>query len=472
MNSCISRFLDPSRKQPPWLLHLRSSRGFIIATVSMSLFTDLFLYSMIVPIMPTVLVNRAGVPYKDRELWSSVMLISEAAAAVVSSPIFGYVIDVSGTRKFPYLLGLILLAASMAVLTAARSLAPYIIGRILQGGAASMVAVAGFAIVTDAAELGNLGQTLVLGGLVYHSGGYYAVFGMAFAIVGVDLLLRLGMIEKRLADRWTNSAEDSTGSESEEQAQNGMSALTSSKRVQSQQPDKDHGKFAILKLLKQPRILIAMWGILVQALVIGAFDSTLPVFVETTFGWDAFGAGLIFLPCVLPALLEPLFGYLSDRFGVRIIAFTSFALLVPCLVCLRFVEYNSLQQKVLLCALLALVGLFVDLNKPALIVQMQQVLDDMERKTPGIFGEKGAVAQCMSLEMTTYFAGVLFGPMWGGFVMYRSGWNTMTWTLGLLVGVTALPMLWLGGRPPAHNNDSMEDREQEPVGPDLAISEK
>lgn len=51
-----------------------------------------------------------------------------------------------------------------------------------------MVAVAGFAIVTDAAELENLGQTLgylgaastlgfmlgpVLGGLVCHAGGYY-----------------------------------------------------------------------------------------------------------------------------------------------------------------------------------------------------------------------------------------------------------------------------------------------------------
>lgn len=198
---------------------------------------------------------------------------------------------------------------------------------------------------------------------------------------------------------------------------------------------------------------------------------------------------------MLPALLEPLFGklhvlcyrpryrrvhcltyfsylgYLSDRFGVRIIAFTSFVLLAPCLICLRFVEYNSLQQKVLLCALLALVGLFVDLNKPAMIVGMQQVLDDMERKTPEIFGEKGAVAQCMNLEMATYFAGLLFGPMWGGFVMYRFGWNTMTWTLGLLVGVTALPMLWLGGRPPARD-DSVEDREREPVGPDLAISEK
>lgn len=115
------------------------------------------------------------------------MLISEAAAAVVSSPIFGYVLDVSGTRKFPFLTGLILLAASMAVLTAARSVAVYIIGRILQG-ASSMVAVAGFAIVTDAAELENLGQTLgylgaastlgfmlgpVLGGLVCHAGGYY-----------------------------------------------------------------------------------------------------------------------------------------------------------------------------------------------------------------------------------------------------------------------------------------------------------
>lgn len=91
------------------------------------------------------------------------------------------------------------------------------------------------------------------------------------------------MVEKRVADRWTNAAEDSsTGSKSEEQAQNRMSALKSSDKVQSQ-PDQDHGKFAILKLLKQPRILIAMWGILVQALVIASFDAVRGLFLMIYF---------------------------------------------------------------------------------------------------------------------------------------------------------------------------------------------
>ena len=39
----------------------------------------------------------------------------------------------------------------------------------------------------------------LLGGVIYARGGYYAVFGLVFAMLGVDAMLRLIMVEKSVA---------------------------------------------------------------------------------------------------------------------------------------------------------------------------------------------------------------------------------------------------------------------------------
>lgn len=211
------------------------------------------------------------------------MLVSEAVSALACSPVFGYVMDRSGTRQGPYLFGLGLLFASMAVLTLARSIIWYIIARVLQGAATAMVAVAGLAIVTDTVDRNYLGHMIgyigtsmnlgfmtgpMLGGLVYHVGGFYSVFGMAFAIVGLDFLLRLAVIEKRIAQTWLTPASSETASEEGwvGYAPYGVVGRNLNKGVSSQ-------TFAFWKLLRQPRILISLWAVIAGALVISAFDT-------------------------------------------------------------------------------------------------------------------------------------------------------------------------------------------------------
>jgi hypothetical protein len=51
-----------SLSKPPFLLELRSSNVFILSTVSVAIFTDIFLYSVIVPVIPFALTERADVP--------------------------------------------------------------------------------------------------------------------------------------------------------------------------------------------------------------------------------------------------------------------------------------------------------------------------------------------------------------------------------------------------------------------------
>ena len=50
--------------------------------------------------------------------------------------------------------------------------------------------------------------------------------------------------------------------------------------------------------------------------------------------------------------------------------------------------------------------------------------------------------------------GCLIGPLWGGFINKSAGWGTMTWSLGLLCGVSAIPTaIWCGGPLWSQKND-------------------
>ncbi|KAG0155851.1 hypothetical protein PDIDSM_3024 [Penicillium digitatum] len=439
-----------------------SSQSFIVTTISLSMFTDLFLYAMIAPIMPQALVSRAGVAFEDRGYWNSVLLIAEAVSALTCCPVFGYMLDVSGTRQGPYLSGLGLLFASMVILTASRSVTWYIIARVVQGAATAMVSVAGLSIVTEAVDRASLGQMIgylgtamtlgfmsgpLLGGLIYKVGGFYAVFGMAFGIVALDFFLRLAVVEKRIAERWLclTDGEQPTQENGYIPEQPPYGALETRTSCGQTVTEISTSPLALGKLLKQPRILLSLWAVIIGALVVSAFDATLPVFVENHFHWNVLGAGLIFLPGAAAAIFQPCFGFLSDRFGTKVITFASFAILAPSLICLRFVEENSPSHIGLLCVILGIVGMCIDLSEPALIVEMQRVLDDMESADPGVFGGRGAVAQAFSLENMAHFGGLALGPMVGGFGEFRSGWNNITLGLGVLSAVTAVPMLWLSG---------------------------
>lgn len=48
--------------KPPIFLTFRSSSTFILSTICIAVFTDIFLYSVIVPVIPFALTIRAGVP--------------------------------------------------------------------------------------------------------------------------------------------------------------------------------------------------------------------------------------------------------------------------------------------------------------------------------------------------------------------------------------------------------------------------
>jgi MFS family permease len=387
--------------------------------------------------------------------------------------VFGWFADRSSSRRAPLLLGLLALGGSTAMLTAGRSLALLLLGRIMQGLSAAVVWTVGLALLSDTIEKENIGQAMgyiaaatsigslfgpLLGGIVYEAAGYYAVFSMGFATIGLDIFLRLLMVEKSVANQWLSSEAEAAGADTPEsencsdpnsdaiQPANSEAVPIEEKSIPANEGSAKSRKWIknlppVVTLLSIPRLLVALLGCAVISNSLGAFDSVLPLYVREIFGWNSTGAGLIFICLVVPALFGPVIGTISDRYGTRTLTSVGLFASVPVWVLLRFVTYNSIGQKVLLCALLAMLGLFMTMVMAPLMAEME------EKKKPGSLGKRGAAAQGYGLFNLAYAIGSLVGPIWAGFISETAGWGTMAWSLGLLSGVAAFPVLWwTGGR--------------------------
>lgn len=175
--------------------------------------------------------------------------------------------------------------------------------------------------------------------------------------------------------------------------------------------------------------------------------------------WNSTGAGVIFLAITIPSFASPYVGYLADNYGPRWLAVTGFIFAIPFWVLLRLVTHNTLGQKVLLCALLAFIGLGLCLVMPPLMAEITYVVEAKEKEKPGCFGPTGAYAQAYGLFIAAFAAGSLIGPVWAGYVSFFLDWRTMCWSLALFSFFGAVPcLLWTGGNLGAKNAKTGEER--------------
>lgn len=359
------------------------------------------------------------------------------------------------------LIGLVLLAGSTVFLCLAKNITMLLVGRALQGASSALTWTVGLALVVDTVDKSHVGQAMgwigmslslgiltapLLGGLVYGKAGYFSVFAMCFGLLAVDIALRLIIIEVKDAKRWLehvvpSAAEDALAGpvRSDKDAEQGQP--TAGEPPKEIPPAATNPFKTLLGLLRRPRLSAALWGTLVEAIIHSALDSTLPLFVADTFDWDSIGAGLIFLPIVLPTFFSPLVGAFCDRYGPKWVATFGFLFGVPFLVCLRFVSEDSMAHKVMLCGLLVGIGISVSCVIGPLMAEITySIQGDENDETVAPY------AQAYGLYNMAFSGGTLVGPLLGGMVRDRSGWGAVGWSLAIVMGVTSITqMIWTGG---------------------------
>lgn len=383
------------------------------------------------------------------------------------------------SRRWLFIAGLAALAVATALLCIGSHLALWILGRLLQGGAAAVVWTAGVALLVDRYQEDALGNALgyfamstvagtvagpLLGGVLYEHAGYYAPFGLAFGLIALDLVLRLMIVEKAndqapvehtdmerppiSVEKQQSVLEDSppaataasggrTGvnaSSPIDKTSSDPESLNSPSRTSRQPTDYK----AVFALLRSPRMVLALTVYSLVSTAITAFDSVLPLFVRDTFGWKQTGQGLIFIALLVPHVIDPGIGYILDRWPKTrcYLVTTGLFAMVPLMVSLRYVTENSIGHKVLLCALLALIGGCVGLTEVPIMVEVNS-----RALETSALDRNAAIALACGLCNCAFAAGSLAGPFLGGFIRDHAGWGTMSWALAVPMGVWGIFVL-------------------------------
>jgi MFS family permease len=453
----------------------RSNTFFIVSTVAVGLFTDLFLYGLVVPILPYMLQDRVGLPQDQIQSHVDGLLAAYAGASVIFSPIAGILADKTTTRQGPFLLGLTALLLATVLLFMGNNIPTLVVARLLQGCSAAFVWTIGLALCVETVGKDNLGKTIgsifsfisvgnlvapLLGGVLYKKAGYAGVFGIGFAVLAIDFIMRLLVIEKKVARRYNIiSQEDSNQSDAsnpndEEAANDEEQPLLGSKAeddyyVISKDQPAIVRKVPILPCLKNPRLIAALVVAFVQALLLAAFDATIPTIGQEYFNFDSLKAGTLFLPLgVFDFLLGPVFGWIVDKYGTKVAAVGGYTFLVPCLVLLRLPHAGGKDQIILFAALLALCGIGLAAIGAPSIVEAGNIVQKYYDVNPDFFGENGPFASLYAMSSVAFCAGLAIGPEIAGELKQVIGFGNMNIVLAVICGLTAaLSFFYIGGRP-------------------------
>lgn len=145
-------------KAVPWSLKWRSRTSFIISTIALGFFTDFFLYALPVPILPYILKDRLHLPAPRIQSVSSSLLATHTIICAIFSPIAAILTDKCAGRKFPYLVGILLLLLATIVFFLGDHVAILVLARAVQGISGALVWTVGQAILIDTVGAKNVGK--------------------------------------------------------------------------------------------------------------------------------------------------------------------------------------------------------------------------------------------------------------------------------------------------------------------------
>ncbi|KAJ3233938.1 hypothetical protein HDU78_006154 [Chytriomyces hyalinus] len=147
------------------LSQLRTSKHFAVAVVTLGIFTDITIYSIIIPIVPFILEQL-----KEPESWVGILLAIYGLGVIIGSIAFGVLVTKNITSKKYVMLGsLVIVWLSILFFAVSKTIWMLAAARLCQGLASTGVWIMGFALVADYYhnDQANLGvvMSIIMSGL-------------------------------------------------------------------------------------------------------------------------------------------------------------------------------------------------------------------------------------------------------------------------------------------------------------------
>lgn len=292
----------------------------------------------------------------------------------------------------------------------------------------------------------SVGELLAptLGGIL-NAHSYFSVYALGFGILIIDVILRLLVLEKSVANEWeavplfAGEADERTPLVTEDDRRQGD---------QSADDLKDASRivrsFPFLQLLTSPRLLTSFLVAFTQATLLAAYDATIPTHGKDLFDFDSLKVGLLFIALDVPYLiLGPVMGWLVDKKGPRPVAVGSTLFLVPALILLRLPHtvpegQSPTSQIVLYCALLALNGVGMSAISAPSLVDASSIVEAEAKRSPSKYGPKGPFGQLFSVYSFVFSLGMTIGPALAGLLSDAVGYGNAMIALAILSAIAAV----------------------------------
>lgn len=336
-----------------------------------------------------------------------------------------------------------------------------VLARTIQGMSAGVVWTVGFVLVRDTVGNDKLGVSMgtvfsfmglggmiapPIGGVVYDKLGNNAVFYLSFGVLGLDILMRALMIERKTAEKYGVDYTESPEQVDPEvgEVNNYTPALLSvnGKTISPQNEtsplltkpttnDDTHQviseddfesyvlpspiPFRLPPLLYieliSPRLLAANLSTLMASTLLAIFDATIPLHAYHLFGLKSFHSGLLFIPLILPYLFfGPPAGHLVDRFGPKPLASLGFFYLAIPLCCLGLPHAGGTSEVLKYAVILLFCGPGMCAISSPSLVEMSIVMQKYHLANPELFGENGPYAKMFGVNSMLYSGGLALGP--------------------------------------------------------------
>ncbi|KAE8393119.1 major facilitator superfamily domain-containing protein [Aspergillus alliaceus] len=436
-----------------WGQKWRSSSLFIVSAMAMALFSDVFLYAFIVPILPYILESRLGLDVSLTQRMSFILLAESAVASLISSPFIGHYADKMSSKKTLLLGSLATALVSTIVLAVATTTFTLFFGRAIQSIASSFIWTVGYATIADNVKQENLGKTYgvislvvaagtsagpMAAGILFEMGGYWLAWSSAFAILVLDIILRVLMIEKP-------KSHPGTPRPGFHDPENDPLLPSNDSAVEEKT-----GWHFYMYLFRHRQFVCGAMSYFVFAILISSFDTTIPLHVRDAFNWGSMMSGILFAALQGPGIImSPLCGWLKDRYGTRWPTVAGFALLTPIMWVLgmpgddRFPWANRDNRGgIIYAAAVTAVGTFSCFLNGAGTIEATVTVDEIEARHPGIFGPNGGYSRALSVSSMSWTLGAFIGPILSGYLTEQVGYYEMNCTIAVLCAISAVNAFW------------------------------